>query len=227
MLPRDDYKTGERLSAADWNRLVDAVQGLIDKRLAALVGRPGGLYAAPGVQVDVRNITGETLYPSYIVGLGDSVFQDDDAKDFLKEPVIIEAKLPDLDRPGSGSTGAYVSHRGKWAVVADEIPEDGVGKAWLSGVCWVKVEYEYGTEEYCDIADQELEHLAAKPIGTGRILYKSSEAAGPVWCLVMFPAFWFPPVFEATSVGGTILAKPIAADGTLIDQTCKFDVLAD
>ena len=89
-LPQD-YAKGQRLTAADVNRLTRAAQELsrlIDSSPAALRTLRG--QAAGGVVIQVCNDTGETLYPQNVAGLDDVVFQET----VLSDPVIVHLVMP-------------------------------------------------------------------------------------------------------------------------------------
>lgn len=202
-LPLPIFRPGTRLAAEDVNRLVRAAQEL-DRNIQAARSFAPGAYpsVAGGVLVQVCNKTGDTLYPSNIAGMDDTVFTDT----ATSEPVIVNVVVP--------TNG---DHPGRWVVLLEELPEDGVGRALMFGVALVQLDVpEEGEDyEYAELADGEVDHLNAVPLGSAEILWREEIESGSgsgedfVWAVVRFPraeGSSVPMLYRVTEVAETSMA---------------------
>ena len=83
----------------------------------------------------------------------------------------------------SGSTPDIASHVGKFAVLAEPIPEDGVGNAWIAGTFPARININSETDTHADIEDGETGYLTSATSGTAVILWKES-GTGTKWAVV-------------------------------------------
>lgn len=204
-----EYAKGQRLTAADVNRLTRAAQELarqLEAAPAALRTLKG--QAAGGVVIQVCNDTGETLYPQQVAGLDDVVFQTA----ILSEPVIVHLVMP------------TAAHAGKFAVVLDEIPDQGIGRAMIYGVAVVKINLTSTAHDHAEIAADQVAYLESGATGSAEILWSEGEV-GEVWGVVRFPVS---AATSSTSVVQMVKAQATGASGVVSVKniTLKADVAA-
>ncbi len=216
-LPRE-YSKGERLRATDWNRAARAInshQSALER--IAPSGRVMGMRPMPAVMVDIHNGTGAELSPRDIGGIKEHAFADD------PENIVLTVEAP-----------AAGTHEGKFVVVQEEIPTDGIGKAVIVGCALCTVSLVDENHEYAEIMDGETGKLESRPAGSAKILWHESVSGSgsgteDVLALVQFPLDGPPPVWEATAdeSSGEITAKRIDSSGTVQGEEITFTVLPE
>jgi len=173
MLPRE-YGRGERLRADDWNRSVRSLgrhQEAIERMRPA--GRALSTGYVPGVHISVHNDTGEALSPRDIAGIKEHTFPNN------PDDITISVEIP-----------VAGTHEGKFVIVQESIPTDGIGDAIIVGCSLCTVSLVDENHEYAEIMDDETGKLESRKFGTAKILWHdglSGSSEVDVTALVRFP----------------------------------------
>jgi len=215
MMPRE-YSRGERLRADDWNRSARALgrhQEAIERMRPA--GRALSTGYVPGVHISVHNDTGEALSPRDIAGIKEHTFPDN------PDDITISVEVP-----------VAGTHEGKFVIVQESIPIDGIGDAIIVGCSLCTISLIDANHEYAEILDSDVSKLESRAAGSARILWRedpSGSGTEDVLALVEFPLDGPPPVWEATAdeSSGEITAKRIDSNGDLIGEELTFTVLPE
>jgi hypothetical protein len=171
----EKYQPDQRLPAAAVNDMLRRIETM-ERRLADLADQPQsdaahGLAPPPCVRVDVLNSSGSTMDARSIQGIKRHAFTDT----VDTERVVLEVEEPDA-----------AQHEGRWVVLEEEIPDQGVGSAILSGLAVVKVAVGDADDTHAEMTDADPNKLTSASAGTARILWKES-GTGDLWALVQFP----------------------------------------
>lgn len=181
-LPLQRKKPGDRLAipARDWNAAMDAARAEQARQRALGGAGVGGIVPNP-VVVRVKNASGSDVKQAGILGIDGPIFAP------TTDPNAGAILL--LDLKGITPTS---DHYGAFAVTLEPIGSNAVGRAVISGACWVKVNVaapEEGEEESAaeDFrfaeANESLTALKAVPRGSAQILWKQS-GTGDKWAIV-------------------------------------------
>lgn len=163
LIPGDNLPTSVRT----WNAMIEA------GKLAA-ADRFGSRFdplstTRSSALVRVLNDTGAGLDRCSVVGLDGPVFTPTDSEDaFLREVAF------------RGVTPTVADHSGRFAVLLEPIAPDTIGRAWVAGVCPVKVDVIDEAHGYADVTDGDGTKLTSSHIGTAQILwFEGGEVYGP------------------------------------------------
>jgi hypothetical protein len=162
-------------TAVAWNAMLDAAR--------SSQFRTGG-DAAPiprrqATIVNVTNGTGSDLNRNSVVGLDGPIFTPEQSEDAFLREVAFRAITPDIDL-----------HKRRYAVLLDAIPADQVGRAYLSGVCQVRVDLIDPSHEFARIVDMDSAKLESSRFGHAQILWTEADGAyygydtGVMWAIV-------------------------------------------
>lgn len=192
-----------RIHAQTWNALMDA--GMAFTRARSVESDPLTSTKSSTI-IRVRNDVGDKLDRNSVVGLDGPIFSPQDSNlDAFRSEVTFRAVAPD-----------FVKHRRRYAVLLDAIFPDRIGRAYLAGVCQVRVDILDETHEYAYVDTNLTFNMKSSCHGHTRILwregdeetYGASYVEGVQWCIVMLGV-----TGSCTAIGkayGTITAR----DGT-------------
>lgn len=177
--PYAKVTTGDplRLSATVWNRMIDAAKDAAQQDITS-----GPLTTTRSATIiRVRNDTGADQVRNSVVGLSGPIFTplDTSLDAFLRE-LTFRAVTPDIEL-----------HRRRYAVLLDPAPMDRVVRAYLAGVCPVRVDIVDQSHEYAVITNGNTVGLTSSRFGHTRILWCESDESGYYystglqWAIVM------------------------------------------
>lgn len=165
-------RKGARLeiSAAGWNACLDAAEA---HRQGQAHGRDPRVsqYRQADI-VLVKNDSGADVARFGVLGIDGVIFTPSDSLDTFQNQVALRGSTP------------FGVHAGKFVVCLDPIPNAGIGRAWVSGVCQVKVDVATHTDRYCDVKPSDRTKLQSAQSGSARILYMDGIGTGERWCVV-------------------------------------------
>lgn len=162
-------------TAVAWNAMLDAARS----SQYHVGGSSAPIPSRQATVVNVANGTGSDLARNSVVGLDGPIFRPDQSEDAFLREVTFRALTP-----------ADADHKRRYAVLLDAIPIDQVGRAYVSGVCQVKVDVQDPTHEYAIIIDGDLTMLKSSRHGHAQILWTEADGAyygydtGVMWAIV-------------------------------------------
>jgi len=158
-------------SAGAWNELADAAQYVERLRRVGpnAAGRP---LFADRTMVMVENASGYARDRFDVLGISDSILNPTDSANAFKSQMCLE-----------GDTPATPDHYGKFVVLAQPLASNGIGWAWISGVCVVQIDFDYDDQPYADIKDADAGLLVADEGGAAQVLWKEADT-GTLWAIV-------------------------------------------
>lgn len=159
-------------SAAEWNAMKDAArahqQRLLDQTSESLES-----FRQADI-IKIRNDSGGPLGRFSVLGIDGPVFDPSgSAAEELafQNQVILKGITPASE------------HRGKFAILLEPIPEDGVGRAWVGGVCPVLIDVDHEDHKCVDIALGDTSMLRSCLNGSASILWQAGTL-GEQWAIV-------------------------------------------
>lgn len=162
-----------RIRAEDWNRH-DRVADLVEEQMRAGGFAGKGRAPAPAGLVLVKNTSGSAVGRFEILGIdGVVVEQTDNADEFYKRVALTA---------GSPSTS---SHPGKFVITWEPIANNGIGRAYVTGVCQVQINVTDASHGYADVTNGDSTKLTSAVAGGAQILWKES-GTGTKWAVVRF-----------------------------------------
>ena len=191
------------IAATAWNRILDVAR---EEATGAALG-PGATRQAAIVKV--KNETGASLDRANIVGLGDPIFTPyayDDNASFLRE-VTFRGEVLVVDK-----------HMRRFAITLEPIGDGIVGRAYVAGVCPVRLNVQDAYHEYATIAAANRTYLVSTRYGFAQILWTETDAygyaydTGVMWAIVRLGAHC--PSFAIGKANGDISAMSGSTYGT-------------
>jgi hypothetical protein len=127
--------------------------------------------------VYVKNDSGTLAEPHSVLGVSDVLYNETDNEyEFRYSPTLV------------GDTPVSESHTGKWVVLAEQIDDGEIGRAYAAGsICAARVDVNDANHQYCEIEDDTSVNLASAIRGSARILYKES-GTGVKWAIIQIGA---------------------------------------
>jgi hypothetical protein len=132
----------------------------------------------PGV-VLVKNHTAAALDRGAIVGIGEAVITPDQDEVLFREAAVFYAETPTVP--------AYLE---KWGVLTEPLASGSVGRAVISGVYAVEVDFAYSDEPYVDVKTSTTANLQGAEGGC-RVLWKET-GTGVLWAVVQLGRYHYP-----------------------------------
>jgi VCBS repeat-containing protein len=172
-----DDVTSTAFSAAGINAVRDAARKVRERWPRPEV-KPGG-GAPPCLEVIVRNDTGDDLDAFSVV-----VIQTDTVVDPNSVPFEFQARpvyAVDIPEGGLDGYGTAVAP-GRPLILSEPIPEDGFGRAVVSGHSLAYVQINDPDQEYARPVDGDVTRLMSAAGGPVRILWRSPAAGSRVLC---------------------------------------------
>lgn len=160
--PGDDLT----FKASAWNAMLRAGKAFLRSELDTRV--PGPAIVSSATIIRVLNMTDDLMPRNSVMGIGDPISTPDDSTldNFMKEVTFRVAK-PDKNK-----------HKRKYVVLLDPAPAHMVVRAYIAGVCQVKVDQQDETHEYANIVDTVTDHMKSSRHGHARILWREGLQAG-------------------------------------------------
>lgn len=148
-------------SAGVWNDMIEAAR-------AARARTGSGVspfVTRQATVIRVKNESGGELGRNAVLGLEDPIFTVQDASQdaFLRE-VTFRGVTPDISK-----------HRRRFCVLLDPATTGAIARAYVAGVCAVKVDVADNTHEYAGIVDGESGHLKSSRYGFAQILWREGD----------------------------------------------------
>lgn len=175
-----------RPSARVWNRLMELCRRGDD----ISPGNNSRIITAP--TIPVRNDTTSGISRWQILGIDGPVITPTDNESEFAHRIILSAVAP-----------VAPDHEGRFVIAAGAIPAGGVGQAYVSGVCPVKVNVTDEVHRFADVADGVTGYLATASTGAAAILWRES-GTGEKWAIVHLSGALPPMLFPVliTKDGG-------------------------
>lgn len=188
-----------KFHAVAWNAMLDVAKAYRDTEFNV---RPGAIpVPREAAIIKIRNDTGTDLTWRSVVGLAGPVFTPDVAPDEFLRGVVFSGVVP-----------STTSHTGRFAVLIDPVPTDGVARAWVGGVCQAKVNLLDLGHDRADVASSDTTQLVSGVVGAAQILWYESMATTPAtgsqWAVVRLGAptagdSWFKLTAGLVGASGT------------------------
>ncbi len=166
-------------SATAWNAFIDAALAQIRREQNKLAGALTQTRNADIIKV--RNETGGDLPRNSVVGLAGPIFSPDMSLDAFLREVTFRGVLPTHD------------HLGKFAIMLDPSHNGWVSRAYVSGVCQVKVDVVEEGQRCADVEDGNTTSLVTSKDGSAEILWLEGDTetgygyeTGLQWGIVRF-----------------------------------------
>jgi len=173
-MAKNKVRLDEPLSARKWNTMQDDIAANQDKlrKLSAQL-KKGGMTGEPAQKVRVVNRSGYDASRYDIMGIeGQAYIANDQALlDRVLEIDIVNAE-----------THAY-----KWVILAEAIPNGGVGFAYISGSVLCKVDFQTDGDGWANPeTDDNFKLKSDASSGEARVLWQVA-GTGEQWAIVHFP----------------------------------------
>lgn len=170
---------GEPLSipAKAYGAMVDAAKDY----LARQVRRGGGALTElpPGNVVLVKNTSGAARNRFDVLGIDGPIFTRGDNDAEFKARIAL-----------TGSTPAADTHAGRFVVLLEPAIDGVIARAWISGVCVVRVEMNDEAHTAADVADGDAGKLSSAESGAAALLWiepvEERDDPAIAWCVVRF-----------------------------------------
>lgn len=170
MNPGDPFE----VAATTWNTLMD-----VAKSATSFGGRQAAPVSRQATIVRVKNESGHDLTRNKVVGLDGPIFTPTQSENVFLRDVAFRASLPHLPK-----------HLRRYAVLLDPAKDGKFARAYVSGVCQVKVDIKDTSHEFALASDGSGDHLVSSRHGHAQILWCESEDGyygydtGIQWALV-------------------------------------------
>jgi hypothetical protein len=122
--------------------------------------------------VRVRNDSGQPVARFGVLGINGVIVTPTASLPEFQSQVAVRGTTP-------GAT-----HAGRFVVCLEPLAANQVGRAWVAGVCSVRVDVAGDDHHFCDVIAGDRTKLKTWPDGAARILYRESGGAGTKWCIV-------------------------------------------
>ena len=195
--PLKRVEPGDRLdgnlTASGWNAAMDAAQYVRDERVSR--DTDANPFARQTGIVRVKNVSGGDVERGGVLEVTGPLFDPDD-----------EDALPEFQRQVSVEGDLAAEDATLVVVAIDPIPEDGVGRAVISGACLARVRVTSSSHNFAGPDGAQTEYMASGAFGPARILAKQAGALPyTAWAYVLLGG--------GGSGGGTTIVKgKLAAD---------------
>jgi hypothetical protein len=113
--------------------------------------------------IRVKNESDRDLSRGHVLGLDRPIFTPGDSEDAFLREVAFRGVVPTVD------------HRGRFCVTLDPIGAGRIGRAYVSGVCQVRVDVTGPFDQYADIIPDETGMLRSADAGSAQILWMETE----------------------------------------------------
>lgn len=216
-MPLPDFRKGQRfgeLDSGDMREMVDAIRSLqtavskIQQR-----SRKGGVRREPGVPVDIYNDTGNSIVINEAVG--------------IKTQRYTGATQRQLARCFTVEAIDVTKHYNNFVIAKEEIEYQTVGKAWLAGGFYTKVNMEHAAHNYAAVANGET-YLTSAVEGPVRIIW-ADTGTGNKDAVVNINRSLVTQYRAVQNQAGdnTVLIKAVDSTGAATGDTFRVDILPD
>ena len=197
------------IAAAAWNSMLDVV------RPDTSIGGEGlGGLARQATIIKVKNTSGATIARNQVLGLDVPVFTSaTDVNVFLRAVVL------------KGVAVATATHKQRYCVTLDPAKNGEFCRAYIAGVCPVKVDILNTTHKFAVIKDATPGNMESSYFGHARILWQES-GTGVKWAIIRLGET-APSVFRGSVTTaiptGTIASPSTSGRVTLYHDTTAAD----
>lgn len=175
--PYRQVRPGESLEIPSqvWNSMVDLVRPHGSLSTSASTEGSG----REAIIIRVRNDSGADVPRCGVLGLDGPVFTPDDSEESFLSRATFKATTPDIDL-----------HRRRYCVLLDPAKSGQFARAFLAGVCQVRVNLIDPTHEFANVEDNSRARLKSSRYGHAQILWTEADGAyyaydtGEMWALV-------------------------------------------
>lgn len=163
-----------QIPAPVWNTILDSIKS--GTGFGGGSGPPGTRQATI---IRVKNESNTDLGRNKVIGLGGPIFTPTQSEDaFLREVTF------------RGETLSNSSHQRRYAVTLDPMKMGRVGRAYVAGVCQVKVDLRDPSHEFANMNNGTADHLVSSRHGHAQILWCEADEgyygydSGIMWAIV-------------------------------------------
>jgi len=183
-----------KFSATQWNAFVDAAR--LARGVRSDIGGGSVEQFRQADIIKIRNDSGSPLGRFSVLGIDSPVFSPTGSaaeQQAFQNQVLLSCITPTS------------SHRGKFVILMDPVPADGIARAWVAGTCAVLVNVIDEDHSCADIVAGDYNRLQSSRTGSAQMLWRAG-GLGEQWAVIRFGA----------TCGGT-------ASGVLTDCDCPED----
>lgn len=159
-----------RISAGDWNAMIDVVRAYRTQQATG-----GGGPPRPGPNsgiIAVRNDSGAPLDRFGVLGIAGSLITPDDSLPDFAARVALRGVLPTEE------------HVGRFAVFIEPVDAGTIGRAVLDGLVQVRVELLDPSHRFAEVAPAQTQHLVSGLAGTAVIVWADEPVDDVAWAIV-------------------------------------------
>jgi hypothetical protein len=114
--------------------------------------------------IRVKNESDHDLSRGHVLGLEEPIFTPTDSEDAFLREVTFGAGVPDVD-----------DHRGRFCVALDPIGAGRIGRAYVAGVCPVRILVTDEEHAFADVDDGRTDRLISGEGGGAQILWRDGQ----------------------------------------------------
>lgn len=162
--------------AVVYNAMLDTIR---DAGYATGAGDPGRASGRQPAIIRVKNESGSDILRNQVLGLDGPIFTPTDSEDAFLRSVSFRGVVP-LDS----------LHRRRYCVLIDPAADGMFARAWVAGVCQVKVDVKDASHEFAKIVDGDPTMLESDHHGSAQILWTETDdtyygsETGVMWAIV-------------------------------------------
>jgi len=175
------------IPATVWNEMLEGLQWIRGQRARSGEGSVRPDPRNTGI-VLIRNDSGADRAQFDILGIEDFVFQP-------SENIVAFCETPAFS--GVVPQG---EHQGKFVVLMEPILAGGIGRAIVSGMAVVRIEFDDDGDEWCDVLRTDATKLKSGISGAAKILHYEA-GSNPRWAVIKIAA-------GSTRTGGGSIGSP-------------------
>jgi len=158
-------------SAEAWNSFIDTTVKFKEFQQQKNGGEVGkGLTQR--IEVLVKNNSGSDAHWLGILGIGTSEITEAENSSEFKSRIVLDGEAP-----------ATATHKGKFVVCQEVIPDGEIGKACVMGMTAVLIDVTDADHTHADVKNADATQLSSAPYGMAKIIYKPA-GTGSKWSLV-------------------------------------------
>jgi len=144
-----------RIPAEAYNAFLDAVSWVKTQQRNLRAGT--GNEVTDADMVLVKNASGDDRNRFDILGIDEPIFTPSDSVETFKNQVALRGITP------------QDAHVGKFVVLAEPIADDQIGRAWVSGVCPIKIDVRQETDVWADVVSGDATAVSYREVECGSL----------------------------------------------------------
>jgi hypothetical protein len=159
-----------QLSAADWNAMLEAARAYQLRGPRATSDKAP--QPPPTATVYIQNKSGADRDRFDVLGVDAPLIDPADNLDEFQHRVALAGVAP-----------TAADHLGRFAILAEPLRDNAIGRAWVSGVFPARVNVTDEGHRFADVADGDATQLASADAGVAQILW-AQAGTGTLWAIV-------------------------------------------